>query len=303
MNEQIKEQNDYCGATALHEQGYTGKGIVILNAEQYTEHGIKTRRRVLSAAPNATVINGSIGCTIKEGKVTECYIKSAEDGDMTDTEDFIMENNVKIITCSLSDMFSRYDRPKGEYWERLKYKYGLILLNSAGNDGRKDRDYTKNVALMIGAVRFDGKGGVVREGYSTTAYGIDFADFAGAESGTSFAAPYLAGKIALLLQKYGDKTQEQMVELLKSCCMDLDEPGEDRFTGWGLPLIQNIKEEHMKLTKFDDVKEGAWYEKAVAFCVEKGYMKGISDTEFAPDKPLTRAQMAQVLMNIYGESK
>ena len=89
---------------------------------------------------------------------------------------------------------------------------------------------------------------------------------------------------------------------MKFCSMDLETFGEDSKTGWGLPILpklMNEQEEDMadKKTKFADVPAGAWYENAVKYCIEKGYMKGFSDTEFKPEEPLTRAQMCQILAN------
>ena len=46
---------------------------------------------------------------------------------------------------------------------------------------------------------------------------------------------------------------------------------------------------------FSDVNETAWYYDAVKYVVEKGLFKGISDTEFAPNSPLTRGMLVTVL--------
>ncbi len=50
-------------------------------------------------------------------------------------------------------------------------------------------------------------------------------------------------------------------------------------------------------THFTDVVSGSWYEKAVAWAYANGIVKGISDTEFAPDASITREQMATILYN------
>lgn len=47
---------------------------------------------------------------------------------------------------------------------------------------------------------------------------------------------------------------------------------------------------------FDDVADGAWYEAGVTWCRENGIVSGISDTQFAPDAPVTREQAACFLM-------
>lgn len=47
--------------------------------------------------------------------------------------------------------------------------------------------------------------------------------------------------------------------------------------------------------KFEDVKDGAWYEKAVAWASENGLVKGVSENLFAPDENITREQTATIL--------
>ena len=53
-------------------------------------------------------------------------------------------------------------------------------------------------------------------------------------SGTSFAAPHVAGAAALLLSLHPDLSLEELVELLTGTAEDLDAPGPDPATGAGL---------------------------------------------------------------------
>ena len=46
---------------------------------------------------------------------------------------------------------------------------------------------------------------------------------------------------------------------------------------------------------FQDVAAGSWYADAVNWAAEKGIVKGISETQFAPDQSVTREQMATIL--------
>lgn len=48
-------------------------------------------------------------------------------------------------------------------------------------------------------------------------------------------------------------------------------------------------------TGFEDVKTSHWYNAAIAWGVEKGIVKGVSETRFAPNDPVTREQMARML--------
>ena len=50
---------------------------------------------------------------------------------------------------------------------------------------------------------------------------------------------------------------------------------------------------------FADVNEGAWYYEAVGVVFNNGLMTGVERQTFAPGKTVTRAQLAQVLYNMY----
>ena len=53
---------------------------------------------------------------------------------------------------------------------------------------------------------------------------------------------------------------------------------------------------------FTDVEKGAYYENAVSWALQNGVIKGISETEFAPDAPITREQIA-AMMHRYAQWK
>ena len=53
--------------------------------------------------------------------------------------------------------------------------------------------------------------------------------------------------------------------------------------------------------KFTDTDTKAWYHDGIHFCVENGYMKGISDTQFAPAETTTRAMIVTMLWRMEGE--
>ncbi len=55
--------------------------------------------------------------------------------------------------------------------------------------------------------------------------------------------------------------------------------------------------------KFMDVDKNAWYYDYIKAIVEKGLMNGISETEFAPDKDLTRGMFVTILHRVEGEPK
>ena len=51
---------------------------------------------------------------------------------------------------------------------------------------------------------------------------------------------------------------------------------------------------------FSDIKESHWFYDSVSFVVSKGYMKGMSATEFAPNGNVTREQFVLILANMSG---
>ena len=53
---------------------------------------------------------------------------------------------------------------------------------------------------------------------------------------------------------------------------------------------------------FTDVEAGTWYTDAVAWAAANGIVNGVSETEFAPGKDITREQLATILFR-YAESK
>ncbi len=49
---------------------------------------------------------------------------------------------------------------------------------------------------------------------------------------------------------------------------------------------------------FKDVGKNEWYYKAIQHAYNAGFMNGTGADTFEPDKPLTRAELAQALVNL-----
>ena len=71
-------------------------------------------------------------------------------------------------------------------------------------------------------------------------------------------------------------------------CVALKLRSERNVVGVCRPQYQPEKE------TVDDVT-GHWAEKEIRRCMERGILKGYPDGSFAPDKPVTRAELAAVL--------
>ena len=55
------------------------------------------------------------------------------------------------------------------------------------------------------------------------------------------------------------------------------------------------------INPFSDVKEEQWFYSSVEYVVKQGLFKGVSETEFAPQTPVTRAMLVTVLYRAEGE--
>lgn len=66
--------------------------------------------------------------------------------------------------------------------------------------------------------------------------------------------------------------------------------------GMFVTVIYRMENEPLAgVCSFADVESGSYYEKAVAWASAKGIVKGMSDTEFAPNNSITREQMATII--------
>ena len=47
---------------------------------------------------------------------------------------------------------------------------------------------------------------------------------------------------ALILERFGDMSANDMYELLKANSIDLGDSGHDTYYGWGVPMMPNVNE-------------------------------------------------------------
>lgn len=60
------------------------------------------------------------------------------------------------------------------------------------------------------------------------------------------------------------------------------------------------RDETCPMAKFEDLLRNVWYHDGVHYCIEQGYMNGMSDTTFEPDTQLSRAMVVVLLYRIEG---
>lgn len=68
----------------------------------------------------------------------------------------------------------------------------------------------------------------------------------------------------------------------------------------GIAKVAGLKRKEQDMSKyFKDVSADAWYADEVDYCKEHGLMNGKSNTEFAPNDQMTRAEVAAVIARLH----
>lgn len=234
-NVYVNEQKDFNNITAWHKAGITGKGITVWNTEGGGDHSEIVSRRVWDAAPDANIIAASLEMAYDNEKVS--YAIAVYNGVRYEIEDFIKKFNVRVITRSIGGG-TRTGSAASKFWAELRDKYKLVFFNSGGNEAEEGcgGSLPEDIALFIGACNLI-NGKPIRASYSSIGPELDFTNFTGVWSGTSFAAPYSAGMAALLLQARPNWTQADVVAYFKEHAMDLGTEGRDDKHGEGLIML------------------------------------------------------------------
>ena len=153
---------------------------------------------------------------------------------------YATDNGARVINMSLGAVsYSRGEEAAVDYaWE-----HGVLLVAAAGNNNNDAMHYpaSHDHVLAVSAVTASDS----RSSFSS--YG-DFVDLAapgtsimssrkgngyGLMSGTSMAAPHVAGLAALILSRNPTLTNVEVRQILESTAEDLGEVGWDRFYGHG----------------------------------------------------------------------
>lgn len=306
MKEEIQQQNEYCGVDRWQKTGITGEGITVWNTEDFDDHGCQTHDRILDAAPNARVINAYISGTWNNDEIKSLkVIKSDWDGLQKteyNIEDFIKLYKVKIVTSSISGGIAKKNNtPYSKLWEYLKEKYNLILFSVAGNQAI-GKEFENEISITVQACKLDQEiSKPTNENYSNLA--LDkanvFTDFRGWNVGTSFAAPYAAGKAALIVEKYHDITQEQLLNIMFNNCEYVSSGSSDeQVDGHRLFIMPNPKESFFEREKHEN-KEGAkvneWSKEARIWAEANGIIKGDAKGDKQYQRAITREELITVL--------
>lgn len=234
MNPENDRFRNLLGVTAWHKAGYTGKRGLTFTGESETTphlHGGLTMEAHLEIAPDRTIVcpTPNKSYAINRDDVPVVFAKAKELG--------------------ADVMYQSYTGDK-DLWDGPECPEDFFIASAAGNFGASD--YTERLEAEqvygVAAVTLMADGSVLPAYYSSDNPYNDFAApanlwlFHHTETGTSFAAPVLAGMVALVNDMAIEKTgrplkAKAMYRFLKDCCMDIAEKGKDDDTGWGMPVL------------------------------------------------------------------
>ncbi|WP_404455663.1 S8 family serine peptidase [Virgibacillus necropolis] len=117
-------------------------------------------------------------------------------------------------------------------------------------------------------------------------------------SGTSMAAPYVAGVFALYKQAYPYMNTNQIKAKVSENVIDLGREGKDPDYGYG--LVQS------PALYFSDTKPDVWYSDSVQSLAKKEYVSGYQDGTFRPANSITREEavtMIGTILNLNGTQR
>ena len=160
---------------------------------------------------------------------------------LADAIDYAVENGASIINMSL---FSSVSPPSlvRRAVQRAESK-GVLVVGIAGNDGSRVRHFGRwHEIFTVGSINrnkdvshFSNYGPeveVVAPGQNVLSFSLGGGTVTG--SGTSFAAPHIAGSAALILSQAPDLTLAELKAKLRESTHDIGKSGKDYKSGYGI---------------------------------------------------------------------
>jgi|TARA_R110000787_G_scaffold17748_1_gene55091 subtilisin family serine protease len=220
---------------------------------------------VVGVAPNAKII--SVKALNKYGKTNDIILKEALE--------YAVKIKPDIINLSLGS-FSPQPQLESLY-KKLTYELNIPIVCAAGNFGNKGVMYPAKYpfTISVGSYKKDHKlsdfsafskekfvdfvapGDEILSTYLKDEYAV--------MSGTSMAAPFLAGIMALLISKYKKNGQSYTVEelrsVLQSASIDVGAKGKDNKFGYGIINVERALREIDGYGLSAEIKKDPWWKR------------------------------------------
>lgn len=252
---------DFIGASNNANWG-TGVKIAILDSAVSAENVFGQRLLTQQLATQATtdLSHGTAVASIAAGTIGVAPGSSilsigvvSADG-LSDT--FTLANGImsavdqgaKVLNISLG---SYGDSSVLEKAVAYAYEKGAVVVASAGNDGYTDSTYPARYEHVVAVGAVDAYGQVVSfsnasQNYGLTAPGLEvLAAATGGQqelfSGTSAAAPFVAGAIASVMSQNPGMSAQDATALLQTYANDAGAPGVDADFGYGIIDLNRVE--------------------------------------------------------------
>ncbi|MGD8969735.1 MAG: S8 family serine peptidase [Anaerolineae bacterium] len=208
-------------------------------------HGTHVAGIAAAATDNGTgVVGVGFSSRIMAVKVADssgsCYYSNVADG-----VTYAVDHGARVINMSLGGY---YDHSHLRDAVAYAWDAGCLLVGAAGNDNSSISFYPaayEHVVGVAGTDRYDARYSNSNHGayisvaapavdiYSTFWYNDDPAYSYRSKTGTSMAAPHVAGLAALLFAQDGSRTNSDVWSLIEESADDLGSDGWDAYFGFG----------------------------------------------------------------------
>ncbi|WP_010094763.1 S8 family peptidase [Ornithinibacillus scapharcae] len=224
--------------------------------------------------------------------------------------DWAIENKMDIINLSL---VSTQPTPALEQAIKKATNLGIIVVASTGNDETGQGQKTDDVlyparypeVIAVGSINKE----LVKSTFAYVGPSISFAspgedilstympvngrnDVYAKMSGTSMAAPFVTGVIALYKELFPELGTAEIKNILYNNTTDLGVSGKDATYGYGLLLSPEVP--------FWDIRSNAWYSNSVAYLISNDYVTGFSDGTFRPNANISRGEVVTLVGRALG---